>query len=119
MTLTLPAPKKLEYGQDFETWLSSVEVYLLAMNITKSEQKKNIVLHLLGPNMQEIYRNLPVEADEVANYEEMKRKLMKHYKPTVNPVVERHIFNTMEFSDEPVNEYIAKLRNQIKQECLL
>ena len=79
MALSLPAPKELKRGDDFAT-------YVQAVNVTKDAQKKSIVLHLFGADMQEIYKNLP-EVDGGDNYATMKKNLTEYYKPTVNPVV--------------------------------
>ena len=114
MALSLPAPKELKRGDDFEKWLESVETYMQAVNVTKDAQKKSIVLHLLGADMQEIYKNLP-RVDGGDNYATMKKNLTEYYKPTVNPVVERHLFNAMKYKNEEVSEYVAKLRNQARK----
>ena len=117
MALALPAPKPLERGEDFQKWIKSVEIYMCAMNITKEVQKKNIVLHLLGPHMQDIYYNMSNDEEE-DTYQQMKDKLKKYYKPTTNPVVERHIFNTMHYEStetSSVEEYVAKLRSQARK----
>ena len=97
MALSLPAPKPLDKGEDFEKCMDSIEIYLAALNITKEVQRKSIVLHLLGPRVQEIYKNLPDEEDDSDSYASMKRKLTKYFKPASNPVVERHIFNQMKY----------------------
>ena len=116
MALALPSPRTLDKGDDFMKWIDSVEIYMAAMGITKDIQRKSIVLHLLGPNMQDIYKNLLTD-DDVDNYETMKRKLSNYYKPASNPVVERHIFNDMKFEAESVEEYVAQLRNQARKCC--
>ena len=113
MALSLPPPNSLERGEDFEKWLDSVEMYMCAMNISKEAQKKSIVLHLLGSHIQSIFKNLPEVDDTVTgDYNIMKAKLKIYYKPTVNTVVERHLFNTMKYQDESVAEFVAKLRHQ-------
>lgn len=114
MALSLPPTKALECGEDFQKWMNSVEIFMTAMNITSDSQKENIVLHLLGSQMQEVYKNLSDTngTSDESNYETMKRKLVNYYKPTVNPVVERHIFNSMKYECKSVAEYVAQLRNQ-------
>ena len=114
MALALPSPRTLDKGDDFMKWIDRVEIYMTAMGITKDIQRKSIVLHLLGPNMQDIYKNLLTD-DDVDNYETMKRKLSNYYKPASNPVVERHIFNDMKYEAESVEEYVAQLRSQAKK----
>ena len=54
MAFNLQPPKGLEVGEDFAKWVSSVEIYMGAINVTSSAQKVNILLHLLGPEIQDI-----------------------------------------------------------------
>ena len=64
----------MEEGDDFAKWIGSVEMYMTAINVTRDAQKKAIVLHLLGPDMQETYKNLPFledEDEETENYLEI------------------------------------------------
>ena len=111
MALALPPPKAMESGEDFEKWLESVEMYMGAMGISNAPQKKSIVLHLLGSHVQSIFKNLP-DVELQGEYNIMKAKLKCYYKPRVNTVVERHLFNTLKFEDETVPGFVAKLRNQ-------
>ena len=70
-----------------------------AFNVTKDAQKKSIVLHLLEADMQEIYKILPGVDKGDNYYATMKKNLTEYYKPTVNPVVERHLFNAMKYKN--------------------
>ena len=115
MVLSLPPPKGMEPGDDFEKWLSSVEIYMSAMGITKETQKKCIVLHLLGPELQEIYKNLAQDEEAAEGYKVMVDKLKKYFKPATNPVVERHIFSQMKYEAKSVEEYVASLRSQARK----
>ena len=110
MALSLPPPNALKQGEDFNKWMDSVEIYMNALNITKDLQRKCIVLHLLGPQIQEIYRNLPraVEQSE-DSFKNMKEVLRAYFKPATNHVVERHMFNQMKFCWSTVEKYVAKL----------
>jgi len=117
MALSLPMMKTFEKGEDFGKWMKSVEHYLSAMNVKRIEQKISIVLHLLGPELQDIYENLP-NLEVVPNenqYDNMKRKLESHFKPQGNPVVERHVFHTMKYEGGPVADYVAKMRSQARK----
>ena len=58
---SLPPPKPLEQGEDFSKWVSAVEMYMGAINVTSTTQKANILLHLLGPDTQDILDTLPEE----------------------------------------------------------
>ena len=113
MALALPPPLPMQEGEDFCQWIQMVEVYMAALNITGQNQKKNIVLHLLGPQMQEIYRNLPeVTENSGGVYADMKTSLTEYFKPAVNHVVERHVFHQMKYNKKSVGEYVAALKSQ-------
>ena len=118
MAQFLPSVKAYERGDDFEKWMKAVERYMSAIDIKKIDQKISMVLHMLGPELQDIYDNLPdverIHPNENA-YELMKKKLSSHFKPQVNAVVERHVFHTMEYEGGPVVEYVAKMRSQAKK----
>ena len=110
MALSLPTPRSLESGDDFDKWIKSIEIYMSAMNITRDAQKRSIVLHLLGSQTQEIYENLPSE--EAESYAVLKAKLSHYYKPTTNPVVERHVFSRLKYEHGSVSKYVVLIRSQ-------
>ena len=45
-------------GEDFRRWLKGVERYMMAVNITASDRKCAVVLHLLGPDVADTYDTL-------------------------------------------------------------
>ena len=113
MAIVLPPPKALESGEDFEKWIGLVENYMIAINVKDPKQKKSIVLHILGSDIQNVYENLPAVDNTITDaYEIMKAKLTDYFKPKVNKVVERHIFNMMTYEGKGVPAYVAKLRTQ-------
>ena len=86
MATSLPPPPGMQKGEDFGKWIKSVEIYMGAQNIESSAQKVNIVLHLLGPDVQEIVDTLPDIADVTDAYVKLRAQLEKHFKPQVNTV---------------------------------
>ncbi|XP_043235721.1 uncharacterized protein K02A2.6-like [Amphibalanus amphitrite] len=115
MATSLPPPPGMQKGEDFGKWIKSVEIYMGAQNIESSAQKVNIVLHLLGPDVQEIVDTLPDIADVTDPYVKLRAQLEKHFKPQVNTVVERHVFNMMQYEGGRVEEYVAKLKTQARK----
>ena len=57
--LSIPAVALYQPGTDFTRWLNSVELYLAALDVTAEGRKTAILLHLLGPELQEVYATLP------------------------------------------------------------
>ena len=91
----LPAVKPFERGEDFDRWLKGLDCYFGACQITDSEQKKCVLLHLMGLDLQDIFHALPEVRDEVRNpandaYQEACARLQKHFKPKTNKVYERY-----------------------------
>lgn len=115
MASNLPAPSEFKSGEDFTKWVKSVEIYMGALNIKPSAQKVNILLHLLGPDIQEIVETLPDLGEEGDEYEKLKAKLGRFFKPKVNVVVERHTFSTINYEGGRVEAYVAQLRNQARK----
>ena len=115
MASALPPPTGLQKGEDFTKWIKSVEIYMGAINVSTVEQKRNIVLHLLGPEVQDIVDTLPDAEGDGDDYQKLVKKLEKHFTPQSNPVVERHAFNMMEYEGGRVEEYVAKLKAQARK----
>ena len=114
MAVSLPPPSSIKEGENFMTWIKSVEIYMGAIDVKTASQKVNIVLHLLGPDVQGIIASLP-EGEGTNEYEKLKDQLEKHFKPKVNTVVERHQFNTMVYEGGRVEGYVAKLKTQARK----
>ena len=114
MAASLPPPKTLEQGEDFSKWVSAVEIYMGAINVTSTTQKVNILLHLLGPDTQDILDTLP-EEDGTDEYVQLKAKLLKYFKPRVNVVVERHHFHMLTYEGGRVEEYVSRLKKQARK----
>lgn len=54
---------------DWQNWIRSFELFLKVNKIRKNEKKRDWLLHLAGPKVQEIYYNLPEEEIRAANEE--------------------------------------------------
>ncbi|XP_043197488.1 uncharacterized protein K02A2.6-like [Amphibalanus amphitrite] len=63
----LPSVRQFRKGEDFEVWMKSLEYYCLAIGAVEPERKKGLLLHLLGPEMQEIYETLPTMEERKVN----------------------------------------------------
>ena len=49
----LDAPEKYQEGDDFEFWLDSFELDICAMGATGTEQKRALLPHILGKEVQQ------------------------------------------------------------------
>ena len=76
-------------GQRWEKWVQSLEFFLAASNITDSSRKRAVLLHLAGPEVQDIFLTL---TDTGVAYETALAKLTEYFTPKKNIPLERHLF---------------------------
>ena len=46
-------------GQRWERWVTSLECYIMASNVTDPARKRAILLHLAGPEVQALFETFP------------------------------------------------------------
>lgn len=105
---------------EWEKWLRSFTLYLAAEEITEDCKKKNKLLHLGGPQLQEVIFNIPgalVESDGKDNvkiYDVLVSKLNEYFSPRRNTTFERHLFrNITPIEGENFNKFLLRLRQQM------
>lgn len=118
--INLPPPETFivegesSLAQRWGKWIKRVELFMTASNITEAAQKRAILLHLAGPEVQEIFETL---TDTGNDYETAKLKLKGYFEPKCNVTYERHIFrNTTPLAQETVASFVTRLR-QIAENC--
>ena len=97
--------KELTYAQRFEH-------FLLANNVKEDEQKRHLLLAMIGGRTFKLLANLvaPQKPDEVA-YEAIHKQLQEHYKPKPIKIAERfRFYKRNQQSSETVAAYLAELR---------
>ena len=65
-----PFDPKIETSVISQRWIRSFTYYVQARGLTDAEQKKALLLHLAGQNVQDIFETLP----EVASFRQNSRK---------------------------------------------
>ncbi|XP_037028486.1 uncharacterized protein K02A2.6-like [Bradysia coprophila] len=130
--------KEENCATEWKRWLRSFEFFATASGIS-DESKHNWLLHYAGPQVQEIFDNLPdsptetkptvttgriefqVENDEDENnendhdneYSRTVAKLTDHFAPKQNKSYERHIFRKMsQGKNERIDSFAIRLREQ-------
>lgn len=105
---------------EWEKWFRSFKLYLASEEIVSSVKKKNKLLHLGGPQLQEVIYNIPgalVEYDSKADndvFTILVTKLDDYFSPKRNSTFERHLYRNLAPSDgESVNKFILRLRQQV------
>ncbi|XP_058979057.1 uncharacterized protein LOC131802673 [Musca domestica] len=105
---------------EWEKWLRSFTLYLAAEDIIDDGKKRNKLLLLVGPQLQEVVFNIPgalVERDEkgeIKTYDVLVEKLNEYFSPKRNSTFERHLFrNLTPIEGENFNKFLMRLRQQV------
>ena len=111
-----------------EKWVQSFEYYVVATGIDNVERKKALLLHLAGPEVQEVFPTLPnlpplpalpngQAAPDRDVFEEALQKLNLYFIPKKNISFERHLFRaSSQQSGETIDSYITRLK-QLSATC--
>lgn len=98
---------------EWEKWFRSFKLYLASEEIVDSVKKKNKLLHLGGPQLQEVVCNIPealIEFDAKTNivvYDVLVAKLDEYFSPKRNSTFERHLYRSLATSDgETFNKFL-------------
>lgn len=104
---------------EWERWLRSLTLFLQAEEITDVVKKKNKLLHLGGPQLQEVIFNIPGAVEEYDpekkndDFKTLVDKLGEYFSPKRNETFERHLFrNLTPLEGEDFNKFVLRLRNQ-------
>ncbi|XP_030765263.1 uncharacterized protein K02A2.6-like [Sitophilus oryzae] len=104
---------------EWRKWIRSVKLYLDAEEITDVVKMKNKLLHLGGPQLQEIAFGLPGAVTEydptIKNdiFKALVDRLNDRFSPQQTPCFERHVFRNMKPVDgENLNRYLIRCRPQ-------
>lgn len=104
-------------GCRWEIWKRSLNIYLEAANVQTAKQKLASLLHWGGPELQEIFYNIPganvVEGEGIDVFKVAVEKLDEYLAPKQSKRFERHIFRQIKQEDnEKFEKFIVRLRQQ-------
>ncbi|XP_043227191.1 uncharacterized protein K02A2.6-like [Amphibalanus amphitrite] len=107
----LPGVDRFVMGGDFDRWLTSVDLYLDALDVTSEARKRAMLLHLIGPDLQQVFGTLPEPVGVEGAYEISKAKLRAYLTPARNTIAEKLAFSTIRMeAGEKFEAYLARLR---------
>jgi len=96
-------------------WRRAFDYFLVAKGVTAAAQKKTLLLHLAGPDVQDIYDTLTL-ADVDEHHDEYAVALAaldQYFQPKVNVPYERHLFRQLrQESQESVSQFATRLSKQ-------
>lgn len=110
-----PNAEPSQLNQSWKRWHRSFELFAVGKGVSNPEQRKALLLHCAGPEVQDIYYTLnEVRAEqEDSVYTVAVKTLNKHFENKVNVPYERYVFRKITQSDkETVEQFITKLRQQ-------
>lgn len=119
-------------GHEWTKWLQSFEFCMKANAINDAERKLAMLLHMVGPKVQNIYSKLPEKKKgetetargplatgyvlQKSSYEEAVEKLNNYFLPKQNDAYERHVMRLMkQEEDETIDEFVMRLRPQAER----
>ena len=77
-------------NKSWEQYLKRFEYYIKAANVTRDEQKRALLLHISGYEVQDIFQTFE---DQGTTYEHNVDKLSEYFKPKKNISYERYVFH--------------------------
>ena len=99
----------------WKRWKKSFEFFVDGKGVTNTKQKRALLLHCAGPDVQEIFETLPIiEASrEIDEYNAALKMLDEHFLPKANIPYERHVFRQMkQESGESIDQFVIRLTHQ-------
>ena len=107
---------------EWQKWKRELERYFDACGISSQWEKRSQLLHLAGPDLQEIFDHLPGVEDiphvvrDPPYYDVAIQKLDEHFEPMRRRNYERHLFRQIEQKqDERFADFVLRLRIQAKR----
>ena len=99
-------------SERWKRWLRSFERYATASGCADPDQKKDLLLHCAGIDVQDIFDTLVVDP---VTYETTVRALTDYFTPMTNTSYSRHIFRQEKQKDgETVAQFATRLRTLAK-----
>lgn len=104
MQLQLPTTSSLEHSaQCWTKWKKGFKYFLKASGITNSCHKRALLLHVAGPDTQDIFKPL---TDTGTEYQHALNKLDEHFSTKKNILFERSVFhNTTQQKIESISTF--------------
>ena len=99
-------------SQRWRKWKRAFELYVLGKGITSDSQKRSLLLHTAGLEVQDVYFTL-VPAGEDMDYPTTLKVLDDYFIPKANVPFKRHLFRQIiQSSEETVDQFVCRLRQR-------
>ena len=108
----------LNLGPRWAKWLSRFNRLMVAMEIADPPRKQALLLHYAGPEIDEIYDTLPIEAADgspIDTYESTANALTRYFTPNTNAAFEIYNFRqAKQEATETIDAFVTRLRKLAK-----
>ena len=99
-------------SQRWRKWKRAFQLYVLGKGITNDSQKRGLLLHTAGLDVQEVYFTLVPDGAE-KNYSENFKVLDDYIIPKANVPFERHLLRQIsQSSEKTVDQFVCQLRQR-------
>ena len=99
-------------SQRWKRWKRAFNLYVTGKGVSNDAQKRALLLHVAGMDVQEIYFTLAGE-DGDASFDATLKVLDDHFIPKANVPFERHLFRQIsQESGETVDQFVCRLRQR-------
>ena len=96
-------------SQRWSKWVKAFEYYIAASGITDKKQQRAVLLHLAGPEVQDIFETLEDTGNDL---DTAITKLTAYFQPQKNIPFERHNFRqTTQLQGETIEQYAIRLKH--------
>ena len=107
-------PKGDPHGlsQRWKRWKRAFNLYVSGKGVTNDLQKRSLLLHVAGMEVQEVYFTL-VGEDTIATFQDTLKVLDDYFIPKANVPFERHLFRQIaQENSETVDQFVCRLRQR-------
>ena len=99
-------------SQCWRKWKRAFELYVLGKRIRSDSQKRGLLLHTAGLEVQDVYFTL-VPGGEDKDYPATIKVLDDYFIPKTNVPFEKHLFRQItQSSEETVDQFVSRLRQR-------
>ena len=102
-------------GPRWRRWKTAFQFFIDGKGVTDPKQKRALLLHSVGMDVQEVYLTLEEAAgsSKEDEYEEAMNILDHHFTPQINVPFERHEFRQMNQKEsETIDQFVIRLACQ-------
>ena len=97
-------------SQRWDKWKKGFQLYVIATGVTAPAQKRAMLLHLAGPQVQDIFETLGATGED-SDYETAMNRLSEYFEPKKNIPYERYKFRqAVQELGETTDSYVTRLK---------